>query len=96
MAGRKSRRAVDASLNSRDKDLAAWAKAMADAREGLDKVPEGWFSMADLAKKLGMAESAMTPHLKRLLNNGKAEQKRFYIGRGKDGRRYKKTYFKLT
>ena len=95
MAGRKNRRSVDSSLESLDKDLAAWAKAMADARDGVDKVPAGWLSIKELAKKFRMADSAMTPHLRRLMDAGKAEKKKFRIGRTTDGRRYKKTYYRL-
>lgn len=95
MASRKGRRSVDSSLASLDKDLAAWAKAMSEARDGLDKVPAGWFSIVELAKKFGMADSAMTPHLRRLMEAGKAEKKKFYEGRTTDGRRYKKTYYRL-
>jgi len=96
MASRKSRRSVDASIASRDKELAKWAKAMSDARDGFDKIPTGWFNIAELAEKFCMAESAMTPHLRRLMEQDKAEKKRFCVGRTKDGRRYKKTYYKLT
>ncbi len=95
MASRKSRRGLDSSLNSRDKELAAWAKAMAEARDGVDKVPAGWLSIDDLAGKMGMASSAMTPHVRRLLEQGRAEKMKLYAGRAKDGRRYKKTYYKL-
>jgi DNA-binding transcriptional ArsR family regulator len=49
----------------------------------------------ELAKKFGMADSAMTPHLRRLMESGKAEKKKFYEGRTTDGRRYKKTYYRL-
>jgi len=95
MASRKSRRGLDSSLNSRDKELAAWAKAMAEARDGVDKVPAGWLSIDDLAGKMGMASSAMTPHVRRLLEQGRAEKMKLYAGRARDGRRYKKTYYKL-
>jgi len=95
MAIRKSRRGLDASIASRDKELAKWAKAMAEAREGLDKIPAGWLSIDDLAGKMGMASSAMTPHVRRLLEQGRAEKMKLYAGRAKDGRRYKKTYYKL-
>jgi len=95
MASRKSRRGLDSSLNSRDKELAAWAKAMAEARDGVDKVPAGWLSIDDLAGKMGMASSAMTPHVRRLLEQGRAEKMKLYAGRAKDGRRYKKTYYRL-
>ena len=92
----KNRRSVDASLASRDKELAQWAKAMAEAREGLDKIPAGWFNIAELAEKFGMAESGLVPQLRRLIKQGKAEKKRYFVARAKDGRRYKKTYYKLT
>ena len=95
MASRKNRRCVDASLKSRDKELAAWARAMADARDGLDKIPKGWYHIDDLAKKLGMCRGSLTPHLKRLIKSKKAEKKFFYHLRGKDGRRYKKIHYKL-
>jgi len=95
MASRKDRRSVDASLASRDKELAAWARAMADARDGLDKIPKGWYHIDDLAKKLGMCRGSLTPHLRRLVNAKKAERKTFYVCRGKDGRRYKKMHWKL-
>ena len=96
MASRENRRSVDASLPSRDKVLAQWAKAMAEAREGLDKIPTGWLNIAELAEKFGMAESGLVPHLRRLIKQGKAKQERFFVGRAKDGRRYRKTYYKLT
>jgi len=96
MAGRENRRSVDASLASRDKDLAQWAKAMAEARDGLDKIPAGWLNIAELAEKFRMAESGVLPHLRRLISAGKAEKKRYFVGRGKDGRRYRKSYYKLT
>ena len=86
---------MDASVASRDKELAAWAKAMAEARDGLDKIPAGWLSIDDLATKLGMASRAMTPHVRRLLEQGRAEQRKFHVGRTQDGRRYKRTYYKL-
>jgi hypothetical protein len=95
MAGGKDRRCVDASLASRDKELAAWARAMADARDGLDKVPDGWYDSDVMAERLGMSRGSMTPHLRRLIEQGKAEKKTFYISRGKDGRRYKKNHYRL-
>ena len=59
MASRANRRSVDASLASRDKELAKWAKAMADAREGLDKIPAGWFNIEQLAEKFGSIKRGM-------------------------------------
>ena len=32
---------------------------------------------------------------RRLIKQGKAQKKRYFVARAKDGRRYKKTYYKL-
>ena len=99
MASRKNRGALDSSLKKykagKDKELLEWAKAILDAKEGLEEVPKGWYNQKQLAKKLGYIPSGIGPHLRKLVELGKAEKKRFKTTRGKDGRVMPVSYYKL-
>lgn len=95
MAVRKSRQSLDASIGASDKELRKWAKAMINARDGLEELPGGWFCMNELAKKFDMSEAGILPHVKKLEQDGKVERKKFYVTRGKDGRRIARTHYKL-
>ncbi len=94
----KSRRTLATSLSDfkgKDKELERWARAMIDARKGLDVIPEGWYTMEELADRFGFVYSGMHNHVKKLEKLGKVEKKKWYFRHGKDGRRYLKTHYKL-
>ena len=95
----KSRRTLATSLTDikkgKDKEWERWARAMIDARKGLDVIPEGWYTMEELADRFGYVYSGMHKHVKKLEELGKAEKRKFYFRHGKDGRRYLKTHYKL-
>tara|TARA_B100001146_G_C16164737_1_gene427316 strand:+ start:946 stop:1248 length:303 start_codon:yes stop_codon:yes gene_type:complete len=99
MASGKSRRTLAASLTDfkkdKDKELERWARAMLDARKELDVIPKGWYTLEELADKFGYVYSGMHGHVKKLEALGKAEKKKFFLGHGKDGRRYLKTHYRL-
>ena len=95
MASRKSRQSLDASVNASDKEVRNWAKAMINARDGLEELPPSWYCMNELAEKFNMSEAGILPHVKNLENEGKVERRKFYVTRGKDGRRIARTYYKL-
>ena len=95
----KSRRTLAASLTDfkkdTDKAVERCARAMIDARKGVDVIPEGWYTMEELADRFGFVYSGMHNHVKKLEKLGKVEKKKFFLGHGKDGRRYLKTHYKL-
>jgi alpha-D-ribose 1-methylphosphonate 5-triphosphate synthase subunit PhnI len=65
MASRKSRRQVDASLESKARsksDIAEWAKALLDARNcGDEPVPDGFLTINQISDQLELARS--TAHI---------------------------------
>ena len=98
MPYRKTRGALDRTLKKykeKDKEIFQWAKAMLETKEALDVVPKGWYSQKQLAKKFGYIPSGIGPHVRRLVREGKAEQKKFKTTRGKDGRRMSVTHYRL-
>ena len=86
---------MDASISAPDKEVRKWAKAMINARDGLEDLPPGWYCMNELAVKFDMSEAGILPHVKKLEQEGKVERKKFYVTRGKDGRRIARTHYKL-
>ena len=99
MASRKSRKQVDASLESKasgKSDIAEWAKALLDARNcGDEPVPEGYLTLRAISDQLELARSTAHTILERMVEDGRVEVKGFYRGRGKDGRRYKAKHYRI-
>jgi hypothetical protein len=78
-----------------DNDLAAWCKALAEAKGGHmpDVVPPGWRSGIELAKELKISPQTMAQKLHRLVAQGKAEKKVFRVMTGRMA--FKVNHFRL-
>ena len=85
---------VDALRDSKA-EVKAWAKAIVESKDGVEKVPPGWFTENELAKQLGFSISGIRPHLRCLVKLKKAESKKFKTSNAKDGRILPKRYFRL-
>ena len=99
MASRKSRRQVDASLESKARSksyISEWAKALLGARNcGDEPVPEGYLTINQISDKLELARSTAHILVEEMVEDGRVEVKEFYRGRGKDGRRYKAKHYRI-
>jgi hypothetical protein len=67
-----------------DPDLAALCAALAESAIATEKVPPGWFTIAQLSEEYRRERSTVTNRMKDLIARGKAESRRFRImtGRG--------------
>jgi predicted transcriptional regulator len=67
-----------------DPDLAALCAALAESAIATEKVPSGWFTIAQLSEEYRRERSTVTNRMKDLIARGKAEMCRFRVmtGRG--------------
>jgi len=70
-------------LTTPDPDLAKWCAVLAESTAPVDAVPPGWFICRDIAKKSKGAVATVQAKLKRLVAEGRAEQRKFRIVCGK-------------
>ena len=62
-----------------DAELAKWCDVLSQSRLVSDEVPEGWFTVSQLAAQWGKSDCTIGERVKRLLNDGKVERKDFVI-----------------
>lgn len=92
---RKSGRNLVDALKDSNAEVKAWAKAIVESKDGVEKVPPGWFTENQLAEQLGFSLSGIRPHLRTLVKVKKAESKKFKTSNATDGRILPKTHFRL-
>jgi len=70
--------------NVTDSDLSAWCAALAEPSIAAEAVPEGWFTAAHLAAEMRLDISTVSQRIRRKIEAGQAESRRFRIvtGRG--------------
>ena len=76
MASRKDSRKVDSS-NEPDGALTDWAKALESVVEPTDVVPEGFYTVVELADQLHLSISSVRRKIYMMRKEGKVEVKRF-------------------
>ena len=76
MASRKSKRKVD-STDKPSRDLTEWAEALEAITEPIDEVPEGFYTVVELADKLHLSLSGVRRKLYTMRKDGTVEVKRF-------------------
>ena len=68
------------SVTSRpDDDLARWCQILSQSSVVPDKVPAGWFTVAQLADKLDRSHCNTSERVRKMVAAGKAEKKMFRI-----------------
>ena len=72
MSHKKSAKNVTA-----DTDLAAWCAALVPNE--VDKVPDGWFSAADLADRLKKSRDTISGQISTAVREGRAEMQKFRV-----------------
>jgi predicted transcriptional regulator len=62
-----------------DKQLLQWCEALSQSTMPVDEVPEGWFTVKQLAKARGRSECATGEQVRRMVEAGMAERRNFTI-----------------
>jgi hypothetical protein len=62
-----------------DKQLAQWCEALSQPTIPVEKVPEGWFTIKQLAKARGRSECITSTQVRRKIEQGLAEKRNFTI-----------------
>lgn len=66
--------------------LNQWAQVIAESSfVQPDKIPEGWFTVNDIAKATNVSNTTASRHARLLVANGKAERKSFRLRNGERG-----------
>ena len=76
MASRKNQRKVDSSHQS-EGDLTDWAEALQSVVEPTDVVPEGFYTISELAAKLNMSLSTVRRKVYQMKEDGTVEMRKF-------------------
>lgn len=76
MASRKSKRKVD-STDKPSRDLTEWAEALESIVEPTDVVPEGFYTVTELADQLHLSLSSVRRKIYTMRKEGTVEVKRF-------------------
>jgi hypothetical protein len=62
-----------------DKQLLAFCQTLSQPATPVEEVPEGWYTMKQLAKARGRSECVTGEQLRRLMDQGRCEKKNFTI-----------------
>jgi predicted transcriptional regulator len=62
-----------------DAELAKWCDMLTEGAAVAEKVPEGWYTVKELAKARNRSECATSEMIRRLLEQGRVEQREFTI-----------------
>jgi hypothetical protein len=62
-----------------DKQLAQWCQALAQPTTPVEEVPEGWFTVKQLAKARGRSECITSEQVRRMVEQGLCEKRSFTI-----------------
>jgi hypothetical protein len=62
-----------------DKQLAQWCEALSQSSIPVEEVPEGWFTIKQLAKARGRSECITSTQVRRKIEQGLAEKRNFTI-----------------
>lgn len=62
-----------------DAELARWCQILSQSSVAPDKVPAGWFTVAQLADKLDRSHCNTSERVRKMVAAGKAEKKMFRI-----------------
>ena len=62
-----------------DDDLARWCQILSQSSIVPDKVPDGWFTVAQLADRIDPSNSNTSERVRKMVAAGKAEKKMFRI-----------------
>ena len=62
-----------------DKQLAQWCEALSQPTIPVEEVPEGWFTIKQLAKARGRSECITSTQVRRKIEQGLAEKRNFTI-----------------
>lgn len=93
MASRKDSRKVDSS-DKPPRALTEWAEALQSVVEISDDVPDGFYTIAELADKLHISLSTVRRKVYAMRKEGKVEMKRFR--RQGTAKIYPVNHFKIT
>lgn len=62
-----------------DPELARWCEILSQSAVALDEVPAGWFTVAQLADRLGKSVCNTNERVRRMVAEGRAEKKLYRI-----------------
>ena len=62
-----------------DKQLIQWCEALSQPVTPVEEVPEGWFTIKQIAKARGRSDCATSEQVRRMVEVGKAEKCNFTI-----------------
>jgi len=62
-----------------DKQLLQWCEALSQPVTPVEEVPEGWYTIKQLAKARGRSECNTSEQVRRMVEMGKAEKRNFTI-----------------
>jgi hypothetical protein len=62
-----------------DKQLAAWCDILSQPVTPVEEVPEGWFTIKQLAKARGRSECITSEQVRRMIDQGMCEKRNFTI-----------------
>jgi predicted transcriptional regulator len=62
-----------------DKQLRQWCEALSQPSTPVEEVPEGWFTIKELAKARGRSECATGEQVRRMTEQGLCEKRNFTI-----------------
>lgn len=62
-----------------DKQLAQWCEVLSQPTTPVEEVPEGWYTIKQLAEARGRSECITSEHVRKLVELGKAEKRNYTI-----------------
>ena len=62
-----------------DANLAKWCQILSQPVTPVEEVPEGWFTIKQLAKARGRSECATSEQVRRMMEHGLCEKRNFTI-----------------
>jgi predicted transcriptional regulator len=62
-----------------ESSLSRFCEELGKSLVPLDKVPAGWFTVAQLAQKIGKSYCTTSERVRRMVNTGKAERKNYTV-----------------
>jgi predicted transcriptional regulator len=62
-----------------DKQLAQWCQALSQPTTPVEEVPEGWYTIKQLAKARGRSECITSEQVRRMIDQGMCEKRNFTI-----------------
>ena len=66
-------------MTKADKELQRWCEVLSGSTLAPEEVPEGWFTVAQLAERLDRSVCNTSERVRRMVAAGKAEKKSFRI-----------------